>query len=116
MPQHRKSTDTAAHDRAMPVVTLAELCSEAADHVAKARLSLFDESTDAAPALLHLDEAIFCLKRLLAHGRASNFNGGQASLGLRICEPERRLGLRQSSALPERRDYARQAPSHRRCR
>ena len=39
MPQHRKSTDTAAHDRAMPVVTLAEHCSEAADHVAKARLS-----------------------------------------------------------------------------
>jgi hypothetical protein len=77
MPQHRKSTNTAAHDRAMPVVTLAELCSEAADHVAKARLSLFDESTDAAPALLHLDEAIFCLKRLLAHGRASNFNGAK---------------------------------------
>ena len=47
------------------------------DHVAKARLSLFDESIDATPALLHLDEAIFCLKRLLAHGRASNFNGAK---------------------------------------
>ena len=37
----------------------------------RARLSLFDESADADRALLHLDEAIFCLKRLLAHGRAS---------------------------------------------
>ncbi len=80
MPQHRKSTDTAAHDRAMPSVTLSELCSEAADHVAKARLSLFDESADADRALLHLDEAIFCLKRLLARGRASNLNGSGAKL------------------------------------
>ena len=59
-----------AHDGVMPTVSLSELCSEAADHVAKARLSLFDESGDAERALLHLDEAIFCLKRLLAQGRA----------------------------------------------
>jgi hypothetical protein len=59
-----------AHDRVMPTVSLSELCSEAADHVAKARLSLFDESGDAERALLHLDEAIFCLKRLLARGRS----------------------------------------------
>jgi hypothetical protein len=59
-----------AQDRVMPTVSLSELCSEAADHVAKARLSLFDESGDAERALLHLDEAIFCLKRLLAHGRS----------------------------------------------
>ena len=58
------------HDRVMPTVSLSELCSEAADHVAKARLSLFDESGDAERALLHLDEAIFCLKRLLARGRS----------------------------------------------
>jgi hypothetical protein len=52
----------------MPTVSLSELCSEAADHVAKARLSLFDDDADATRALLHLDEAIFCLKRLFAHG------------------------------------------------
>ena len=58
-----------AEDKVMPALTLSELCSEAADHVAKARLSLFGEGGDADRALLHLDEAIFCLKRLLAHGR-----------------------------------------------
>jgi hypothetical protein len=52
----------------MPTVSLSELCSEAADHVAKARLSLFDDDADADRALLHLDEAIFCLKRLFAYG------------------------------------------------
>ena len=56
-------------DKVMPALSLSELCSEAADHVARARLSLFDESADADRALLHLDEAIFCLKRLLAQGR-----------------------------------------------
>ncbi len=63
-----------AHDTALPAATLPELCSEAADHIAKARLSLFDENGDAERALLHLDEAIFCLKRLLAYGRARGFN------------------------------------------
>src|SRR4051812_34784792 len=51
-------------DKVMPALSLSELCSEAADHVARARLTLFDESADADRALLHLDEAIFCLKRL----------------------------------------------------
>jgi hypothetical protein len=80
MSQPPKPTSKRAHDEAMPVATLSELCSEAADHVAKARLSLFDESGDAERALLHLDEAIFCLKRLLAHGRASGFNGSASKL------------------------------------
>ncbi|MGZ8415693.1 MAG: hypothetical protein ACXWVQ_01715 [Methyloceanibacter sp.] len=57
-------------DQVMPALSLSQLCSEAADHVARARLSLFDEAADADRALLHLDEAIFCLKRLLAQGRA----------------------------------------------
>ena len=57
-------------DTVMPALSLSQLCSEAADHVARARLSLFDEGADADRALLHLDEAIFCLKRLLAQGRA----------------------------------------------
>ena len=64
----RKPKPTVAHNRVMPTVSLSELCSEAADHVAKARLSLFDDGANADRALLHLDEAIFCLKRLFAHG------------------------------------------------
>jgi len=56
----------------MPALSLSELCSEAADHVARARLWLFDESADADRALLHLDEAIFCLKRMLAQGRSGS--------------------------------------------
>jgi len=80
MSQPPKPTSKRAHDEAMPVATLSELCSEAADHVAKARLSLFDESGDAERALLHLDEAIFCLKRLVAHGRARGFNGSASKL------------------------------------
>ncbi len=61
-----------SEDKPMPpTITLSALCSEAADHVARARLSLSDEGTDADRALLHLDEAISCLRRLLAHGRAA---------------------------------------------
>ena len=79
MSQISNSIAAKPEDKVMPALTLAELCSEAADHVAKARLSLFDESADADRALLHLDEAIFCLKRLLAHGR-SGVNGARTSL------------------------------------
>ena len=71
MTQTPKPIAAKAQDQVMPALSLSELCSEAADHVAKARRSLFDESCNADRALLHLDEAIFCLKRLLAHGRAS---------------------------------------------
>ena len=80
MKQKLRATDARAHDTVMPAVTLSELCSEAADHVAKARHALFDESADADRALLHLDEAIFCLKRLLARGRASAINGASTKL------------------------------------
>lgn len=66
----------AAHE-ARP--TLPQLCSEAADHVARARVALDDESYDADRAMLHLDDAIDCLKRLLAHGRGMN-GSAQASL------------------------------------
>jgi hypothetical protein len=69
--KQRNGPGAKAQDKLLPAATLSELCSEAADHVARARLSLFDESADANHALLHLDEAIFCLKRLLAYGRAS---------------------------------------------
>ena len=60
--------------------SLSELCSEAAEHVARARHSLHDESYDATRALLHLDEALLCLKRLLAHGRASQVKGARTGL------------------------------------
>ncbi len=41
----------------------------------RARVALYDETLDADQALLHLDDAISCLKRLLAHGQASHGNG-----------------------------------------
>jgi hypothetical protein len=72
MTQKPNATATRRQDKVMPAATLSELCSEAADHIARARISLFDETTDAEPALAHLDEAIFCLKRMLAHGRSVN--------------------------------------------
>jgi hypothetical protein len=75
MKQKPKSVTAKAQDKALPPASLSELCSEAADHVAQARLALFDESVDAEHALVHLDEAIFCLKRLLAYGRSSSCNG-----------------------------------------
>jgi hypothetical protein len=76
--KHTNKPTATAQDQVMPAMTLSELCSEAADHVARARLSLFDESADANHALLHLDEAIFCLKRLLAYGRYG-VNGTRAT-------------------------------------
>ncbi|MGE5261273.1 MAG: hypothetical protein ACM3MH_10415 [Actinomycetota bacterium] len=78
MKEPPKHASKRAQDRVMPEASLSDLCSEAADHVAQARLSLFDESGDAERALLHLDEAIFCLKRLLAYGRARGINASGA--------------------------------------
>ena len=60
-----------AEHKLVAAMTLSQLCSEAADHMARARRTLADASGDADRALLHLDEAIFCLKRMLAHGRAA---------------------------------------------
>jgi hypothetical protein len=78
MTQTPKATAAKGQDSVMPAATLSELCGEAADHIARARISLFDETTDAEPALAHLDEAIFCLKRMLAHGRAMSVNGAKS--------------------------------------
>jgi hypothetical protein len=80
MTPKRKAVPSTAPRKAMPASSLSQLCSEAADHVALARFALYDEDYDADRALLHLDEAIDCLKRLLAHGRASNGNGTGATL------------------------------------
>jgi predicted ATPase with chaperone activity len=68
-----------AEQKLIAAMTLSQLCSEAADHMARARRTLADTSGDAESALLHLDEAIFCLKRMLAHGRAAT-SGRPASL------------------------------------
>jgi hypothetical protein len=62
-------------------LSLPQLCSDAADHVAAARGVLYDETLDADQALLHLDDAIACLRRLLAHGRADGQSGGEATNG-----------------------------------
>jgi len=68
MTPKRKPVANAAHEETS---SLPQLCSEAADHVARARAALYDETLDADQALAHLDDAIACLKRLWAHGRAS---------------------------------------------
>jgi hypothetical protein len=70
MKQTTKPAANTEH-KLVAAMTISQLCSEAADHVARARVTLCDESYDAERALLHLDEAIFCLKRMLAHGRAT---------------------------------------------
>jgi hypothetical protein len=80
MAPERKAAASKTYEKVMPPLSLSELCSEAADHVAKARIALFDECYNADRALLHLDEAIFCLKCLLAHGRAPNCNGSHPGL------------------------------------
>jgi len=67
-----------SEDKAMPTMALSALCSEAAGHVAKARLSLSDDDNDADRALLHLDDAILCLRRLLSHGRSATVSKAQA--------------------------------------
>jgi hypothetical protein len=78
MNQTRKATSNPEH-KLIAAMTLSQLCSEAAEHMARARRTLSDTTCDADRALLHLDEAIFCLKRMLAHGRAAT-TGRPASL------------------------------------
>jgi hypothetical protein len=68
MPKPKPTARKAADE----VVSLPELCTKAAGHVARARLSLHGDGYDAECALRHMDEAIDCLKRLLAKGRASH--------------------------------------------
>jgi len=101
MTPRRKAATGMAPDGAMPASSLPQLCSEAADHVARARHSLYDESYDADQALLHLDEAIACLKRLLAlgrtNGRATGTNGrGSGTNGRAMNGNGSRPGLRSA--------------------
>jgi hypothetical protein len=75
MPRKTKAPIQTTPQPEQPAPTLSQLCSQAAEHVARARLALFEEDADAEGALAHLDDAIDCLKRLLAHGRPSRLNG-----------------------------------------
>ena len=43
----------------------------------QARIALFSEAVDTDGALDHLDQAIFLLQRLSAHGRAMGLTGSQ---------------------------------------
>jgi hypothetical protein len=79
MPRQSKASSASAPDTAEHIATLSELCTEAAEHVAHARIALFAESADTDGALTHLDEAIACLKRLLANSRSS-VNGSRPRL------------------------------------
>jgi hypothetical protein len=60
--------------------SLSELCGDAAKHVAQARIALFSDEVDADGALAHLDQAIFLLQRLSAHGRAMGLARSEAKL------------------------------------
>jgi hypothetical protein len=72
MRPNQRAAVSAAQNEATPASSLPQLCTEAADHVASARVALHDESYDAEQALADLDEALICLRRLLARGTASN--------------------------------------------
>lgn len=64
---------TPADTERMP--TLSELRGDAAKHVAQAHVALFSGCVDTDGALDHLDQAIFLLQRLSAHGRAMGLTG-----------------------------------------
>jgi hypothetical protein len=59
-----------ATDKAGRIAALSALCTDAAKHVAQARIALFSERLDTDGALDHLDQAIFLLQRLHTHGSA----------------------------------------------
>lgn len=79
MPKNTRTKTEDASERPEP--SLPQLCSDAADHVARARIALNDETLDADQALIHLDEAIACLKRLWTHGGKRNGGAGQSAQG-----------------------------------
>ena len=65
-----RANENGATDETAP--GLPQLCTEAADHMARARVVLHDETLDADQALSHLDEAIACLQRLWGAGHTSS--------------------------------------------
>ena len=56
-------------DSTHPEPNHVQICDRAADHIARARQALDDDSLDPAEALGHLDNAIACLKGLSRKGR-----------------------------------------------
>jgi hypothetical protein len=78
MPHKIQASTTPAPGNSEGGVTLSELCTEAAKHVAQARIALFSQSVDTDGALDHLDQAIFCLQRLSAQGRAAGLDRASA--------------------------------------
>jgi hypothetical protein len=71
MPHKNQAAVAPLPETSAPATTLSELCTEASKHVAQARIALFGEMIDTDGALDHLDQAIFCLQRLSAQGRAA---------------------------------------------
>jgi len=80
MPHKIQASIAPAPANSADSVTLSELCNEAAKHVAQARIALFSQSIDTDGALDHLDQAIFCLQRLSAQGRAAGLDRSSAQL------------------------------------
>jgi hypothetical protein len=67
-------------EKAGRVAALSALCTDAAKHVAQARIALFAERVDTDGALDHLDRAIFLLQRLHTHGTAPGPIGAKEKL------------------------------------
>ena len=79
MRPNQKAAVSAVQDDAMPATSLPQLCTVATDRVASARVALHEESYDADQALADLDEALICLRRLLARGTASKLHASNAN-------------------------------------
>ena len=97
----RKASMTAAISKSEPerLTRLSDLCSEAAGHVARARMALNVETFDTDQALAHLDDAIGCLRRLLAHSKT----GRQAAT---VHTPQRLTKRPHATSTSEKRSAA----------
>ena len=107
MPRKKRlsSASAPAPERAQRILALSALCTEAGEHMARARVALHTDTTNTDDALAHLDEAIGCLKRLLSYsryGRASSRNSLRARLRALNAElpPQGRASKRAISGAP----------------
>jgi len=53
-----------------PILALSGLCNDAADHIARARRALFEETADTDTAMTQLDDAILLLKSVVAASKS----------------------------------------------
>ncbi len=53
-----------------PILALSGLCHDAADHIARARHALFEETADTDTAMSQLDDAILLLKSVVAASKS----------------------------------------------